>query len=88
MFGMILTAAGVMMLIAGIPGIWITREALKNEGPHRPLFWVGGSLTAAAYLALSLTLIFNDSAWFGLSMGVAAAAYLIGVTLQRIARRR
>lgn len=88
MLGIVLTSVGVVMLLAGIPGAWISREALRNEGPHRPLFWVGFSLAAASYVLFALSLIMNSASWFGLAASVSVASYFAGATLQRIARRR
>ena len=88
MLQMVLSAIGVMMLLGGVPGLWLAREALRNTGPHSLAFLWGGGLAVLAYGLFATALIFNSATWFGATLGSAVALYIAGTTLQRIGRRR
>lgn len=87
MISLLMSLTGIVMLGAGVIGLWFVGSALRNEGPHGMLFLLGLVAAIVAYLTLTAAMIFNTAPWFGTALKCAPVLYLIGIVLQRRGRR-
>ena len=87
MLQLILSGVGLLMLVGGIAGLWITRRVLQNQDPDERPPLLGVVFTMAAYGIVTVSLIFNGASWFWFALSLAAAIYLAGLVVQSLGRR-